>query len=75
MNRQQEKAMFANKKLKLEGKWFKGNVFSMPLDKFLATKKYGKDVMHPQALRTKTVGKTDYSQYYHKPIQIGEFWD
>jgi len=37
--------------------------------------KYEKGVKQPTALRTKKVGNQEFSQYYYKPIQIGEFTD
>ena len=68
------KAMWAKK----EGKWFKGNVFNgdFSADQLIkAKKKYEKNVIKPTALRTKNINGKTYSQFYHKPIGVGEFID
>jgi len=60
---------------KLQGDWFKGNVFSMPYKEFLESQKFDKDVKKPTALRTKKIDGIEYSQFYYKPIEQGEFTD
>jgi len=67
-----------NDSLPHEGKWFKGNVFkgnfkSDDLEKKMKT--HGSKVKAPHALRTKTIKGVEHSQFYHKPIQRGEFSD
>jgi len=57
---------------KMESKWFKGDVYAMPLKDFLETKKYEKGLKKPLALRTKVVNGQVYSQYYNKDVQPNE---
>ena len=60
---------------KKQGPWFSGDVFRMSSKETMASRKYEIGVEKPTSLRTtKKKGKT-YSQYYHKPIYPGEFWD
>lgn len=58
--------------VKLKGKLFSGNVFSMTLKQFEKSKKFGEGVMKPTALRTVKKGKKVYSQYYYKPFTYEE---
>lgn len=63
------------KKEKKASKWFKGNVFAMPSSDLQKVMKHEKGIMKPTAMRTKTIKGKIHSQFYHKPVQPGEFWD
>jgi len=76
--RDQIKAIKAKQGRKLQGEWFKGNVFrgNFTADMLVKAKeKYEKDVKQPTALRTKTIKGKEFSQFFFKPIQVGEFTD
>ena len=62
---------------RLEGKLFKGNVFSggFSVGDLIKSQRYSKDVKKPTALRVIKKGKNEYSQYYYKPTYPGEFTD
>jgi hypothetical protein len=59
---------------KKKGKWFEGDVFSMPSNTFTATRKFEKGVMKPTALETKIIRGKVFSRYYHKPVKPGELY-
>jgi hypothetical protein len=68
---------------KLAGPLFEGNVFrggggkgGFTADQFAAArKKFEKGVRKPTALRVVKKGGKEFSQFFFKPIQVGEFTD
>jgi len=78
-------ANMSNKKPrgKLAGPLFAGNVFrggggkgGFTADQFVAAqKKFEKGVRKPTALRVVKKGGKEFSQFFFKPIQVGEFTD